>query len=311
MKTVAIVNPAAGYRQTTRNWPDLLDSLGALGAGVATWWTKAPGHAEILAARARRKGFDRVLAVGGDGTLIEVVNGLWWESQGILPSVGMVPCGTGCDYVRNFDLGRNLREKLVTALGNPTVSVRVGLAHLQGINGQKRLRVFLNVLGMGFDAKVIARFRRQHLLLPGKAAYFLSGLQELWRLTHHRVTGEVNGNPLKTEVMLVVAGLGRYFGSGLPITPGASPRSEHFQVVLAQRITRLELLTLMTRIYAGRHVDHPRVTMCYASRVKIAADPPAYVEAEGELQGFTPLSLEISPESLQFAAVSLNQSKTQ
>ena len=88
MKTVAIVNPTAGYRRAPRLWPRLLKSLGEPGARVATWWSQWPGHAEALAARARREGFDRVVAVGGDGTLLEVVNGVWWESRGLLPSIG-------------------------------------------------------------------------------------------------------------------------------------------------------------------------------------------------------------------------------
>ena len=111
VKTVAIVNPTAGYRRASRVWPRLLASLGAAGAEITTWWTEWPGHAETLAARARRERFDRVVAVGGDGTLLEVVNGLWWKSRGPQPSVGMVPFGTGCDYVRNFDLGRTLRDQ--------------------------------------------------------------------------------------------------------------------------------------------------------------------------------------------------------
>ncbi|MHB8067705.1 MAG: diacylglycerol/lipid kinase family protein [Desulfobaccales bacterium] len=302
MKTVAIVNPVAGCRRAPRHWPFLKDSLGAPGTGVVTWWTEGPGHAENLAARARRQGFERVLAVGGDGTLIEVVNGLWWEPQGLLPSVGMVPFGTGCDYVRNFDLGQSLREKLVTALGKTTMAVSVGLAHLRGMDGQARRRIFLNVLGVGFDAKVIARFRGRRVILPSKTAYFLSALQELRQLTYHRITGEVDGKPLKMKAMLVVAGLGRYFGGGMMITPGASPLSGHFQVALYQKFTRWELLALTPRLYSGRQVDHPRVAMCYARHVKMVADPYAYVEAEGELQGRTPLSLEIIPGALQFAA---------
>ena len=91
MKTVAIVNPTAGYRRASRVWPRLLASLGEAGAQGTTWWTERPGHGEILAARARREGFDRVLAVGGDGTLLEVVNGLWWESRGRSPAWGWSP----------------------------------------------------------------------------------------------------------------------------------------------------------------------------------------------------------------------------
>ena len=304
MKTVAIVNPIAGYRQARRLWPRLLASLGELGANVVTWWTEWPGHAETLAARARREGFDRVVAVGGDGTLLEVVNGLWWESRGALPSVGVVPFGTGCDYVRSFNLGQCRRDQVVTCLGEATLRVSVGLVHLQGLDGQPRQRVFVNVLGLGFDARVIARFRQQRLRLPGKTAYFLSGIQELGRLTHHRITGELDGRILETDAAVVVIGLGRYFGGGMMITPGASPQAGHFQVVLAQKLSRLELLALLPGLYFGKHLDHPRITAAYADHIRIEADPPAYVEAEGELEGTTPLEAAIIPQALRLAAPS-------
>jgi diacylglycerol kinase (ATP) len=304
MKTVAIVNPTAGYRRASRVWPRLIASLGEAGAQVTTWWTERPGHGEILAARARREGFDRVLAVGGDGTLLEVVNGLWWESRGPQPSVGVVPFGTGCDYVRSFNLGQTLRDKVMTALGEATLRVSLGLVRLRGMDGQPRQRVFVNVLGLGFDARVIAGFRQQRLRLPGKTGYFFSGLLELSRMTSHRITGELNGRPLNTEALVVVLGLGRYFGGGLMITPGASPQAEQFQVILGQKLSSLEILTLLPRIYKGKHLDHPRITSDYASHIKIATEPPALVEAEGELEGWTPLEAAIIPRALHIAAKS-------
>jgi YegS/Rv2252/BmrU family lipid kinase len=307
MKTVAIVNPTAGYRRARRVWPRLLESIGEPGAPVATWWTECPGQAETLAARARREGFDRVVAVGGDGTLLEVVNGLWWETRGPQPSVGVVPFGTGCDYVRSFNLGQTLRDKVMTALGEATLRVGLGLVRLQGFDGQPRARVFMNVLGLGFDARVIAAFRQQRLGLPGKTGYFLGGLKALGRLSYHRITGELNGRPLETEAMVVVVGLGRYFGGGLMITPGASPQAGHFQVVLAQKLSRLELLALLPGLYFGKHLDHPRVMADYAGHIKINADPPAYVEAEGELEGLTPIEAAIIPRALRIAAPSLSK----
>ena len=305
MKTVAIVNPTAGYCRARRLWPRLLASLGEPGAKVATWWTEWPGQAETLAAQARREGFDRVVAVGGDGTLLEVVNGLWWEPRGPLPSIGVVPFGTGCDYVRNFDLRPTLRDQVMTALGEAALRVSLGLVRLQGFDGRPRQRVFINVLGLGFDARVIAGFRQQRLRLPGKTGYFLSGIKEMLRLPQHRITGALDGRPLKTEAMLVAIGLGRYFGGGMMITPGASPPASHFQVVLAKNLSCLELLSLMPGLYCGRHLNHPRVTAAYASRIKINADPPAEVEAEGELEGTTPLEVTIIPRALEIAAPSL------
>jgi len=305
MKTVAIVNPTAGYRRARRDWPRLLASLGETGANVATWWTAGPGQAETLAARARREGFERVVAVGGDGTLLEVVNGLWRESRMALPSVGVVPFGTGCDTVRSFDLGATLRDQVVTALGPATLQVSLGLMRLQGFDGQPRVRVFINVLGLGFDARVIARFRQQPLRLPGKIMYYLSGIQEMARLTYHHLSGALDGHPVETEAMLAAIGLGRYFGGGLMITPGASPTAGHFQVVMAQKLSRLELARLFPGLYFGKHLDHPRVTAAYASRITINADPQAAVEAEGELEGATPLEVAIIPQALRLAAPAL------
>ena len=305
MKTVAIVNPTAGYRRAPLVWPCLLASLGALGANVATWWTEWPGHAETLAAQARREGFDRVVAVGGDGTLLEVVNGLWWEPRGLLPSVGVVPFGTGCDYVRSFDLGRTLRDQVMSALGEATLRVSLGVVRLQGFDGQPRQRVFVNVLGWGFDARVIVGFRQQRLRLPGKTGYFLSGLKQLGRVTQHRITGALDGAPLETDAMLVAIGLGRYFGGGLMITPGASPRAGHFQVILAQKLSCLEVLGLLPRLYLGKHLNHPRLAAVYAGQITINANPPADVEAEGELEGTTPLEVMIIPRALRIAARSL------
>jgi len=301
MEAVAIVNPVAGCRRAAPRWPRLLEAMGERGVRVATWWTEAPGHAETLAARARREGCGRVVAVGGDGTLLEVVNGLWWEPRGSLPSLGMVPFGTGCDYLRNFDNGRTLEDYLATALGEAAAPVSVGRARLQGADGLPRTRVFVNVLGIGFDARVIARFRQRRLRLPGKAAYFLSGLLELGALSYYRISGEAQGRSLPPEALLVALGLGRYFGGGMMITPGASPQSARFQVVVGQRLNRRALLTLLPKIYAGKHLDHPQVAVSYADHVKIAADPPAYVEAEGELLGLSPLEVEVIPEALRFA----------
>jgi diacylglycerol kinase (ATP) len=90
------------------------------------------------------------------------------------------------------------------------------------------------------------------------------------------------------------------------ITPGASPQAGHFQVVLAQKLSRLELLALLPGIYFGKHLDHPRVMADYAGHIKVNADPPAYVEAEGELEGLTPLKVAIIPRALRIAAPSLS-----
>ena len=302
MKTVAIVNPAARRHQAGRIWKTLLETLKHQAPHLTTWWTTSPGQAEVLAARARRQGYERVLAGGGDGTVFEVANGLWWEPRGRLPSIGLIPLGTGCDYMRNFPRGPALRDCVDQALGEATVAVAVGVLRVQTPPGKSLERVCLNVLGLGFDAQVVRRMRRQQLPLGGKIPYFLSGLQELLFYNHFRLTGQMDGESFESHSSLLVAGLGRYFGGGMNITPGASLQAGCFQVVWDQGLKRLAILCLMGKIYTGGHLAHPQVQSRFARHLEVTADPPAVVQVEGELVGQTPLELRLSPQRLQVAA---------
>ncbi len=302
MKAVAIVNPVSGRRQAPRRWPTLLKRAELHAVDMVTWWTEGPGHAEALAARARRKGFERVIVAGGDGTLLEVVNGLWWEAKGRLPSVGMVSFGMGCDYMRNFDVGYSLTEALVVALGESLIPVDIGMCHLHDMNGSPVQRVFMYVLGLGYDANVVERMLRQRGHVHGRIIYLLSALQELVRLKSHRVEAEVDGDCFHTDTVLFAVGLGCYFGGGMMITPGASPQGGRFQLVWGQHQSRLEVLHLLSKIYAGQHLCHPRVHTRYGRHVRVTAEPRAYVQAEGALIGQTPVEVEHYPMKLQFAA---------
>jgi diacylglycerol kinase (ATP) len=304
MKIVAIVNPVAGKGQEVQEWPRLLEAFGPKAAQVATWWTEGPGQAEILAAQARREGFDRVIAVGGDGTLFEVANGLWWEPQGRMPSLGMVPFGTGCDYLRNFEVGGSLKENLTAALGETEVPVNLGLAHLPGLDGALNRRVFVNVLGLGFDAEVVNRFQRQRRFLRGKIAYISSALEELVRLKLYRLQGEANGVAIDAMVHTFVVGLGRYFGGGILIAPQAAPQSDSFQLVWVQQLSRPQALRLLPALWTGRQLSHPQVCASHAGHLKLVATPVACVQAEGELIGRSPIEVKLTRRAFNFAAIS-------
>jgi diacylglycerol kinase (ATP) len=303
MKTVAIVNPVAGFRKAPRTWPYLLEKLGRSAAHVVTWWTKGPGDGEALAARARREGFQRIVVVGGDGSLFDVANGLWWENAGNMPGIGVVPLGTGCDYVRNFQIGCNLLENLIIALGESTLPIDAAVCRLESIDRHESSRVFVNVMGLGYDGKVIERFKRRRFKVPGRLPYVLSALQELPSFREYWLEGEMDGNCFRSHSSIFVAGLGRYFGGGLMITPHASPCSGLFHVVWAEKLRRLELLHMVRETYGGRHLAHPKVCERFTRHLKLTASPPAYVEAEGELIGRTPLELDVCPMAFQFAAL--------
>jgi diacylglycerol kinase (ATP) len=305
MKIVAIVNPVAGFRRAPQTWPELVNQAGAQVPQIVTWWTKGPGHAELLAAQAKRLGFERILAVGGDGTIFEVINGLWWEPEGRLPSLGIVPFGTGCDYVRNFEIGSHRFANLLNALGETTFTVDAAVFQVRDRRGKSISRVSLNVLGAGFDAQVVAHYQRQKIPLRGKLPYFLSGFQELCKLKHFRWVGEIDGNTLEDRSLIFVGGFGRYFGGGMMVTPSASPQSGRLQLVWDQQLTRLSLILLLSKIYNGRHLPHPQIFTRFASKLNLVTEPPVPVESDGELIGWTPLDVEVCLHAFQVAAAKI------
>jgi diacylglycerol kinase (ATP) len=177
-----------------------------------------------------------------------------------------------------------------------------------GLHGRPISRVCLNVIGAGFDAQVIARYHRQKIPKYGKLPYFLSGIQELFKLSHFRLQGEIDGKDFEAVSLIFVVGLGQYFGGRMMITPWASPQSGRVQLVWNQQISWLDLIRLFPQIYLGRHLKHPKVQTRFARKVKLAAEPPALVEADGELVGLTPLEVEIYPGAFQVAAEKLRVS---
>ena len=302
MKIAAIANPTSGSGKAGSRWPALLEALGPRKAEIDTLWTEYPGHAEVLAASVRRNGYERVIAVGGDGTLFEVVNGLWGEKQGEMPSVGMVPFGTGCDYVRNFEVGSGLAKRLRTAMGEAIVPVSLGLCRFCGVSGEVLRKVFMMVLGVGFDAEVIRRFEARRTVRSGWIAYVLSIFHELRRITPLNLSGEIDGAPFEVHAPFFVAGIGRYFGRRMAIAPEGSPSSGTYQLVWAESMSNLDLLRLIPLAYFGAHVKDFRIRTAHASRITLDSDPPAWIEADGELLGKTPLEIEILPDALRFAA---------
>ena len=298
MRTVAIVNPAAGRGSALRIWRRLIKELPKETKGLETWYTEGPGHAEALAARARRLGFERVIVGGGDGTLFETVNGLWWESEGELPSVGIAPLGTACDYVHSFETARKPSERLAAAMLNPTADVGVGEVALTGLDGKPLKRVFLNVLGAGYDANVVARLARNGKL--GKISFLVESLKELVQHKSFRFRGELDSVFFQARSVIFIAGLGRYFGGGMMIAPDASPLARSFQVLWSNGVGHLKILSLLAKVYRGRHQGDPCVCSRHAGRLSIEAEPPAYVEADGELLGLTPMEVRLHPAALRF-----------
>ena len=295
------MNPFAGSRAAGKRWPILLQSIGREAMRVDTFWSEYPGHCESIAASVRRSGYDRVIAVGGDGTLFEVLNGLWWEEHGNMPSVGMVPFGTGCDYFRNFENGAGMAARLKTALANPAIKVSLGKCRYK-VQGVMRQRVFANVLGLGYDAEVVRRFKSSNLQRFGLFSYGISALAEMRQLRPFTLEGTVGDSSFRADMVFFSATLGCCFGKGMRLAVDASPSHDRFEFVVAAPMSPLGLLTPIARAYLGLRQDDSVISRFYGSGAVLGSSMPILFQADGELLGQTGIiEIELIPDAFSFA----------
>ena len=301
--TLVIGNPQAGRGRVVRRWEELLGRLAEAGLGPVGRLTEHPGHGTELARKARSEGRKLVVAVGGDGTVHEVVNGLLADgvppAGETLPALGLVPAGSGCDYARTFAVPADLPGAVARLASDAERSVDVGRVHFQGSAGSD-VRHFVNVAEVGIGAEVAARAAGIPRSL-GAGRYALAFTLTLAR--QRTVTAEVGVDAERYQGPLtnLVVALGQYFGGGMRIAPRADPSDGRFEVQV-QFGTKVDYALAMPKVFLGTHLPHPRVREVRGAGVDVRCKPGARVEADGEVLGTTPAQFSILPGALRVRA---------
>jgi diacylglycerol kinase (ATP) len=299
-----IVNPAAGEGRAGRLRPWLSERLRFVGTGARLVVTSAPGHARELALHAAERGHDRVVAVGGDGTVQEVVNGLIEARSGL--SLGILAAGNGNDLARSLVLPRRSRDALELALGDETTLIDVARA-VRGSGAAETVRWFAAAGGIGFDAQVAATMAgRRQRWQRGRLGYGLSTLRELLRFRNRQVRLTLETPEGKREidrrVLFVAIANGRFYGGGMDICPDASLSDGMLDLCVVGDISRLEAVRQLPGIYRGRHVNHPAVELLRATSVQLDGERGILVHLDGEPFGALPLRIDLEPLALSVAA---------
>jgi diacylglycerol kinase (ATP) len=286
-----VVNPTSGAGRGARRWSVLHDRLRASGIEPRIVYTTGIGSGRALAGDAAKGGAPLVVAVGGDGTVNEVVDGVA-DIPGAI--IGLLLTGRGRDAVRNFDLP-STADRAVAGLLNGTVT-HFDLGVVRPATASPRH--FVNAAGVGFDATVAERAAA----IPGRGAMpYLAGI--VLSLARHRpIDAEVtiDGRQVATgPVTLVAIANGAWYGGGMMIAPGARPDDGALDVVVIGALSRRELLTWLPTIFRGTHLRHPAVSMHRAARVEVRAATPLPAHVDGELIGTTPIVAEIRPSALR------------
>ena len=294
-----IVNPEAANGAVGKNWPRIRDFLQAEGARFDAALTEKPGHATQLARQALNDGFRTIVAVGGDGTVNEVINGLVVEGS-VDPeaTLGIIPWGTGADFTRMLGIPRDYMEACRHLLRSEPQSVDLGrITCLR--EGQEVERYFINAAGLGFDGEVAEIVNRFPKVLGGTITYLTCLLIGLVTYRNKNIELSFDGQPVRGRVNSVVVCNGRYFGGGMFIAPGAALDDGLFYVVILGNLNKLEVVVNLPRIYKGTHLTHPKVSHFSAKEIHVEAKERMFLQAEGELIGEAPATFQMIPRALR------------
>ena len=292
---VFLVNPASDNGATGRRWPELAHRASQLGLHGEALFSERPGHLIDLARKAVDDGAQLVVAVGGDGTLNEVVNGV----AGRDVELATIPIGTGMDFVRTHGIPNRFDDAVRVARDGAARTVDAGRVSFRTWAGEDAERWFANVGSVGMSGAVAQRANGMSKAFGGKATFFYALTRVFLEWQNTEVTVRLDDGERRGRMHDVIVANGVWHGGGMKLAPDAVPDDGQFDVVLIGDVSKIDFLTTAQKIYRGKHVHHPKVEVLRSRRVEVDAPVQLPIELEGEQVGTTPATFEVVPAALQ------------
>ncbi len=296
-----IVNPMSGNGRTRDAWPTIDRRLQRLGFQTDFRMTQSAGDGIRLGWEAIEAGVDEVVVVGGDGTLNEVVNGLFLDSHGAPPdvTVSVIPAGTGRDFSRSIGL-RSFDHSLETLGAGVITQIDAGRVDYTTDDGSQA-RYFVNAGDVGLGAETAALLNRSSKLLGGKLSYFLGAARSIFSYSGQPATIIADGELVHDGLLAMTCfANGRYHAGGMLMAPNASLTDGAFDLLILDDVPKYTLLgSLLPSVYVGRHLNHPNVTHRLAREIRISSPGTLLFEVDGEQPGTTDICVTLLPLALR------------
>ncbi|WOL09989.1 sphingoid long-chain bases kinase 2, mitochondrial isoform X2 [Canna indica] len=308
---VFIVNPKGANGRTGREWKKLLPYLRTRLAGhcnICEYITSGPSHGVDITREAIREGADAVVAVGGDGTLHEVINGFFREGQPVTAleggpvhstALGLIPLGTGSDFARTFSWRNDpyeaierIRKGFRSKLDVGTITADTGEQHF-----------FINVADIHLSAK--AGFYASKFKRFGNLCYVLGSLRAFIGHENRNLKVKINDGEWEVfeKVTAICIGNAKYFGGGMKITPTADPSNGSLEVVILQDFKWYDFVLKLHKLYSGSHLSEKNVCLRSVKSIEVVEEMckgDIYVQSDGEHLGYLPTKCSILPGAIEF-----------
>lgn len=270
---------------------------------VMFFYTSASRDAERLAVQAVEQGCSYVVAVGGDGTVNEVVNGLMLlsDAQRRTVTVAVLPWGTGNDFARSIGASLSVERLFDLIEKNDICLVDVGQVQYTQANGLAALRHFINIGDIGIGPSTVMMVERIKKLVGPTIAFWIGGFVTIFFRRSKEVAIEADGYSYRGRAMAVCMANGRYFGSGLGIAPEAIANDGVLNLVVVGRVSAFTFLRFTGNLRKAEPVIHPEVHYVDTSRCRILSETmDCPLELDGEVLGSAPLEVELLPGAVRF-----------
>jgi YegS/Rv2252/BmrU family lipid kinase len=256
------------------------------------------GHLGELAGEAVSGGATRIVVVGGDGTVHEVVDGILKAGPADHVELAVLPLGTGTDFARSLRIPTRFEAAVEVALSGDLRAIYAGRATYRK-GGSEAVSYFVNFAGAGISGAIASRANRTTKALGGKLSFLWATVAVFSRWQPSEMTVEIDGTQRRARLLEALAMNGDYTAGGMWIAPEATPGDGYFDVVLIGDFSKAEFVTTFPKIYRGRHVSHEKVEIVRARELRVDAPSPLPVVLDGEQPGTTPVRFEVVPSPLR------------
>ena len=301
---LVIVNPNAGKRKGEKDWPVISALLTGAGLDYVHEFTERREHAMMLAEKYINDGFRKIIVVGGDGTMNEVINGIFRQDKCPTTEVtiGMIMVGTGNDWGRMYRL-KEKYKKAVKIIKKQRLFIQdTGVVKYFDGTTEKE-RYFINIGGLGYDALVAMLTNRvKEKGGGGPLIYLVNLIKGLFQYHHNYLEVEVDGESVyKGRVFSMSVGICKYNGGGMMQLPFAVPDDGLLDVTIFKNVTKMTVIRHLKKLYAGTFTELPFVQTHQGKSISIVSttQDQAYLETDGESLGHSPFTFGIIPKSIK------------
>lgn len=297
-----VMNPIAGKRDYKLVWNEIDNSLTKNNIEHQIYFTNSRKDAEKQVIKKAQEGFVNFIAIGGDGTVHEVVNGIM--KQAARPTeemtLAVIPVGTGNDWAKHHGIGYDM-DNLCSSIESGIIKKQdVGIASFSR-NGEHLTEYFNNVAGMAYDAFVVEELEKRKSK-PNKFIYIFSVLSMLFRYKLQIAQVKFPGKEIQKKFYTINVGICKYSGGGMSLVPHAIHDDGFLAVTLAGQLNKFEVLLNTYRFYNESLIRHPKIESFQVKNMQVTSldEDPIYLELDGETAGHNPVEFSIIEKALRF-----------